>query len=155
MDAGTNISQILNHYIYLVCPIVAFILAQGSKIFIRSLQRKISWRDIFAYSDMPSGHTAVVVALVVIIGLKSGLDSPVFAAAFVFATIVIVDAIGLRNYLGQHGKTLNILVKDLDEDEFLDHSYPKLLEKIGHTPLQVIIGALVGTITSLIGFYLL
>ncbi|MFA5155516.1 MAG: divergent PAP2 family protein [Patescibacteria group bacterium] len=141
-------------YIYLICPIVAFILAQGTKVLLRSFDHRITWHDIFAYSDMPSGHTAVVTALVVILGLKLGLGSPIFAAAFVFATIVIVDAIGLRNYLGQHGKTLNILVKDLKEDEFLDRSYPKLLEHIGHTPIQVIIGALVGTLTSILGFWL-
>jgi len=141
-------------YIYILCPIIAFIFAQGTKIFLRSLNHKLTWHDFFAYSDMPSGHTAVVVALVTILGLKLGLNSPIFATAFVFATIVIVDAIGLRNYLGQHGKTLNILVKDLKEDEFLDRSYPKQLEHIGHTPLQVIIGALVGSLTSLIGFWL-
>jgi len=141
-------------YIYLLSPIIAFIIAQGLKIFIRSFQHKITWKDVFAYSDMPSGHTAVVIALVVILWLKLGLDSPIFATALVFAMIVIVDAIGLRNYLGQHGKTLNILVKDLKEDEFLDRSYPELLEHIGHTPLQVIIGTLIGAITSLIGYWL-
>lgn len=140
-------------YIYLLAPIVAFVLAQGTKVLLFSFNRKITWRDIFAYSDMPSGHTAVVISLVVILALKQGISSPLFAIAFVFATIVIVDAIGLRNYLGQHGKTLNVLVKDLKEDEFLDRSYPKLLEHIGHTPLQVIIGALVGTVTSLLGYW--
>jgi acid phosphatase family membrane protein YuiD len=141
-------------YIYLLTPVVAFVLSQGTKVLLRSFRQKVSWRDVFAYSDMPSGHTAVVTALVVIIGLKLGVASPVFATATVFAMIVIVDAIGLRNYLGQHGKTLNILVKDLKEDEFLDRSYPKLLEHIGHTPLQVIIGAFVGAVTSLLGYWL-
>ncbi len=137
-------------YIYILTPIVAFILAQGAKVLLRSFHHKITFRDVFAYSDMPSGHTAVTVSLVTILGLKLGLSSPIFAAAFVYAAIVITDAIGLRNYLGQHGKTLNILVKDLKEDEFLDRYYPKQLERIGHTPLQVIVGALVGVITSIV-----
>jgi len=141
-------------YIYILAPIIAFALAQGTKVMLRSLRRKLTWHDLFAYSDMPSGHTAVVVSLVVILGLKLGISAPIFAAAFVFAMIVIVDAIGLRNYLGQHGKTLNILVKDLKEDEFLDRSYPKQLERIGHTPLQVIVGAIVGALTSVIGYFL-
>ncbi|MFA5024522.1 MAG: divergent PAP2 family protein [Patescibacteria group bacterium] len=141
-------------YIYILCPIIAFALAQGAKVILRSFRHKITWRDVFAYSDMPSGHTSVVVALVVILGLKLGLSSPIFAAAFVFATIVIVDAVGLRNYLGQHGKTLNVLVKDLKEDDFLDRTYSKQLEHIGHTPLQVAVGALVGVLTSLIGYFL-
>lgn len=137
-------------YTYLLAPIFAFILAQGSKVFLRSLKRKITWRDLFSYSDMPSGHTAVVVSLVTILGIRLGISSPIFACAFVYAIIVITDAIGLRNYLGLHGKTLNVLVKDLKEDEFLDRNYPKQLEKIGHTPMQVFIGALIGFITSII-----
>jgi len=141
-------------YIYLLTPIVAFVIAQGSKMILRSLKRKITWRDLFSYSDMPSGHTSVVASLVSILGLKLGIDSPIFACAFVYAMIVITDAIGLRNYLGLHGKTLNVLVKDLKEDEFLDRSYPKQLEKIGHTPLQVFIGALVGIATSLFAFWI-
>jgi len=139
-------------YIYILTPIIAFVLAQGTKVFIRSLKHKITWHDVFAYSDMPSGHTAVVISMVTILGLKLGVDSPIFAATFVYAMIVITDAIGLRNYLGLHGKTLNILVKDLKEDDFLDRTYPKQLERIGHTPLQVLIGGLVGAITSLVGF---
>jgi hypothetical protein len=141
-------------YIYILTPIVAFIIAQGAKVFLRSFHHKITWHDVFAYSDMPSGHTAVTVSLVTILGLRLGIDSPIFAVAFVFATIVITDAIGLRNYLGQHGKTLNVLVKDLKEDEFLDRSYPKQLERIGHTPFQVIVGAFVGILTSLVSFLL-
>jgi acid phosphatase family membrane protein YuiD len=139
-------------YTYLLTPIFAFIIAQGIKIFLRSLKRKVTWHDIFSYSDMPSGHTAVVISMVTILGLKLGIGSPIFAATFVYAIIVITDAVGLRNYLGQHGKTLNILVKDLKEDEFLDRTYPKLLEKIGHTPLQVLIGGLIGVATGIITF---
>jgi len=81
------------------------------------------------------------------------VQSPIFALSIIFAIVVIRDAIGLRRYLGQHGKILNILVKDLKDDEMLDEHYPKLLEKIGHTPLQVLIGGLIGLVTALIGFY--
>ena len=144
----------VNQYLVLISPIIAFIIAQGTKAIIRSTKRKLEFKDIFSYSDMPSGHTAVVISLITIVGLKHGLDSSFFAIAFVFALIVIVDAIGLRNYLGQHGKTLNVLVKDLNEDSFLDFSYPKLLEKIGHTPAQVLVGAIVGFLVSLIAFFI-
>ncbi|QQG52988.1 MAG: divergent PAP2 family protein [Candidatus Falkowbacteria bacterium] len=141
-------------YIYILAPIIAFIIAQGTKVLLRSFKKKVTWHDVFAYSDMPSGHTSVVVGVASIIGFKLGISSPIFAVAFVFATIVIVDAIGLRNYLGQHGKTLNVLVKDLKEDDFLDNSYPKQLEKIGHTPLQVLVGGTIGFLTSLIAWLL-
>lgn len=141
-------------YIYILAPIVAFVIAQGTKVLLRSFKRKVTWHDVFAYSDMPSGHTSVVVGVTSIIGLKLGISSPMFAISFVFMMIVIVDAIGLRNYLGQHGKTLNILVKDLKEDDFLDNTYPKQLEKIGHTPLQVLVGGTIGFVTSLIAWLL-
>ena len=141
---------------YFAYPVISFVLAQGTKILLKTKRRKkLQWRDLFAYSDMPSGHTATVVSLATIIALELGLYSAEFALALVFMTIVITDAIGLRNYLGQHGKTLNVLVKDLKEDDFLDNSYPKQLEQIGHTPLQVLIGALIGAGVSLIGFLFL
>lgn len=143
---------LIAQYLTVLCPIVAFTIAQGLKVILRSFRRRISWRDIFTYSDMPSGHTSAVVAVTTIVALLYGLDSELFAISFVFAIIVIVDAIGLRNYLGQHGKTINVLVKDLDEDDFLDSHYPKQLEKIGHTPMQVIVGAVIGSLTSLVGW---
>jgi uncharacterized protein len=142
-------------YIYLIAPAIAFSLAQGLKMILRFFKKGASWRDLFAYSDMPSGHTSVVSAITTIIGLKLGIDSPLFAISLVFATIVIVDAIGLRNYLGLHGKTINVLVQDLEEDDFLDDYYPKQLEKIGHTPLQVIVGGIIGILTSLILYFFL
>jgi acid phosphatase family membrane protein YuiD len=124
-------------------------------VFLKSLnKKKFRWRDLFAYSDMPSGHTATVTSLMMIVGLRDGIFSASFAVSFVFMTIVITDAIGLRNYLGQHGKTINVLVKDLKEDDVLDNYYPKQLEHIGHTPLQVIIGAVIGISISLIGWSL-
>lgn len=139
---------------YLIYPIVAFIIAQGTKVILKSQRKnkKFHWHDIFAYSDMPSGHTATVTSLVTIVGLRDGIFAASFAISFVFMMIVVTDAIGLRNYLGQHGKTLNILVKDLKEDDFLDNSYPKQLERIGHTPLQVLIGAIIGISISLLGW---
>ncbi len=138
---------------YLIYPIISFTLAQGTKVLLKSWRKKnFRWQDIFAYSDMPSGHTATVTSLMMIIALRDGIFSSSFAVSFVFMTIVITDAIGLRNYLGQHGKTINVLVKDLKEDDFLDNSYPKQLEHIGHTPLQVIIGAIIGLTVSLIGW---
>ncbi|MDO8260120.1 MAG: divergent PAP2 family protein, partial [Candidatus Magasanikbacteria bacterium] len=98
------------------------------------------------------GHSAITVSLTTIVGLVSGFSSPLFAVCMVLTVITIRDAIGFRQYLGQHGKILNVLVKDLKDDELLDESYPELLEKIGHTPLQVLVGSLIGFFVSLIGF---
>lgn len=141
-------------YIYIAIPLIAFAIAQTTKVLLKSRHQKLNLKNLFAYSDMPSGHTAIVSGLAMIIALKEGISSPLFALSFVFASVVITDAVGLRTYLGQHGKTLNVLVKDLKEDEFLDRSYPKQLEHIGHTPLQVIIGGLIGVTVACLGYLL-
>lgn len=139
---------------YLVLPLVAGVIAQGAKMFIKSNQEKVAWKNFIAYSGMPSGHSAIVISLATIIALKDGWSSALFAISFFFAVIVIRDAMGIRRYLGEHGKVLNALVKDLKEepDKPLDQVYPTLLERIGHTPAQVFVGGLIGFSVSLIGF---
>ncbi|KKR13212.1 MAG: Acid phosphatase/vanadium-dependent haloperoxidase related protein [Candidatus Falkowbacteria bacterium GW2011_GWA2_39_24] len=59
---------------------------------------------------------------------------------------------GLRRYLGKHGKIINDLVEDLDEDKMLDRKYPELLEKLGHSSLQVLMGAIIGFVVSYLGY---
>lgn len=140
---------------YLFLPLVSGLIAQFLKIFIKSNHQKADLKNIVAYSGMPSGHSALVISLATITGLKDGWMSPLFAISFILAIIVIRDAVGLRRYLGQHGKTLNVLVKDLKEDEMLDKSYPHLLEQIGHTPLQVFVGSLIGFTVSLVGYFVI
>jgi hypothetical protein len=131
------------------------VIAQSLKFLIPSNHQEFNLKNYFSYSGMPSGHSAMVISLATIIGLKEGFDSSIFALSVVFAVIVIRDAVGLRRYLGQHGRILNILVKDLKDDSFLDEKYPRLLEKIGHTPAQVMAGAMIGFLTSLIGYLIL
>ncbi|MCK5211182.1 divergent PAP2 family protein [Candidatus Parcubacteria bacterium] len=142
-------------YQILLFPLVSGLIAQIIKFSIRSNKQKFALKNLMAYSGMPSGHSAMIVSLAAIIGLEEGLHSPLFALCVILAIIVIRDALGIRRYLGQHGRTLNALVKDLKEDKYLDDQYPHLLERIGHTPLQVIAGATLGLAISIGGFYLL
>ncbi len=141
-------------YLILFTPLVAGLIAQTVKFFIRSNEQKISFKNFIAYSGMPSAHSAMVVSLAAILGLKEGFNSSLFALGLVLAIIVVRDAVGIRKYLGQHGKVLNVLVRDLEEDKMLDKSYPHLLEKIGHTPMQVLVGSLIGLAVATMGFYL-
>lgn len=142
-------------YQILLLPLLAALIAQLSKFFINT--NKLNWnlKNIVAYSGMPSGHSALTISLATIVGLKEGIGSPLFAVCVVFAILVIRDAVGIRRYLGQHGKIINRLVGDLDEDELLDSGYPHLLEQIGHTPAQVIVGSLIGFLVSIIGYLVL
>lgn len=135
-------------------PIIATLVSQLIKIFIKKNKLKLSFKNMVSYSGMPSGHSALMVSLATIIGLQEGIDSPLFAAVFIIAIIIIRDALGLRRYLGEHGKILNVLVKDLKDDEVLDERYPHLLEQIGHTPNQVLAGSIIGFLVSLIGYIL-
>lgn len=141
-------------YLILLLPLISGAVAQIIKFFISSNQQKFSLKGFTSYSGMPSGHSAMVISLLTIIGLSEGVDSPLFALSSIFALIVIRDALGIRRYLGQHGKTLNILVNDLKDDKVLEANYPRLLEKIGHTPLQVIVGSLIGLTISFVGYFL-
>lgn len=135
-------------------PLIAVALAQLLKLVFFSRPDTFQAYDLIAYSGMPSGHTAMVVSLATIVGLQEGIDSPLFGFSFVFAFLIIRDAVGLRQYLGDHGKMLNALVKDLKDDNYLDGRYPLLIEKIGHTPLQVLAGGLIGFAVSVAGYYL-
>ena len=142
-------------YHILILPLVAGFIAQIIKFFIKSNKQKIKLKNMIAYSGMPSGHSAITISLVTIVGLEEGLASPLFALSVILALIVIRDALGIRKYLGQHGKVLNILVKDLEDDKLVDEQYPHLLENIGHTPIQVVAGSVLGFAVSYIGFIVL
>lgn len=139
----------------IIIPVIAGLIAQILKIFVRENKLKPDWKIITAYSGMPSGHAAVIISLTTIVGLEIGWSSPLFAICFILTILIIRDALGLRRYLGQHGKVLNDLVKDLGNDAVLDQKYPHLLERIGHTPMQVVVGGLIGLATSLIGYLIL
>ena len=142
-------------YHILILPLAAGFIAQVIKFFIKSNKQKIKLKNMIAYSGMPSGHSAITISLLTIVGLEEGLASPLFALSAILALIVIRDALGIRKYLGQHGKVLNILVKDLEDDKLVDEQYPHLLENIGHTPIQVVAGSILGFVVSYIGFLIL
>jgi len=143
------------NYQIIFLPILSGLIAQAIKFFIKSNQQSFNLRNFIAYSGMPSGHSAIVISLATTVGLIEGINSSVFAISLIIAIVVIRDAVGIRRYLGEHGKILNTLVKDLSNDKVLDDHYPHLLERIGHTPLQVIIGSFIGFFISVIGYYIL
>ena len=149
------IKDIFLTYQILLMPLIAGFTAQLIKFLLKSNNQKFSFKNMLTYAGMPSGHSAMVISLATIVGLNIGWNDPIFAVSFIFAIIVIRDALGIRRYLGQHGRILNILVKDLRDDKMLDEEYPRLLEKIGHTPAQVIAGSLMGLLISVVGFYII
>ncbi|HQB51024.1 MAG TPA: divergent PAP2 family protein [bacterium] len=138
----------------LLVPLLAAVIAQISKVFIRSNKQKLTWSALWVYSGMPSGHSAITVALTTIIGLEKGWDYPGFSIALVFTLLILRDAAGLRRQLGNHGLMLNELVADLKDDNYLDNHYPHLLERIGHTPLQIMVGSLIGFLVAVVVYFI-
>jgi len=136
-------------------PFIGFGLTQLTKFFIKSNKFKLTWKYIFAYSGMPSSHSSLVVGTTAAMGFYDGFSSGLFVLSLVITIIVISDALHLRNYMAKQGKVTNSLIKDLDDDEYLDGKYPKLLEHIGHTPAQIVVGSLIGLVVNIIGAFLI
>ncbi len=129
-------------------PLATWLLVQIFKLIVEVFTakgRKINFRRILGAGGMPSSHTACITALATSIGISEGFGSPVFALAVVFCFIVMYDAAGVRRAAGKQAAVLNKIIES-DEDINVQE---KLVELLGHTPLQVIVGAIVGII---IGF---
>lgn len=135
----------------LLCAVSAYFVAQLIKMLIAlKLEKKINWRLlIFGMGGMPSSHTSFVVALALMTGIREGFATTAFALAFALSAIVITDAMGVRAETGKQGAVLNQILR-----EFLLGGKPiteeKLKELVGHSPLEVLGGILVGTIMVII-----
>lgn len=102
---------------------------------------------LFGTGGMPSSHTAAVVALTTSAIIAFGFKSAVFAVSALLAMIVIRDAMGIRHEVGNHAKALNKMIqKSLDAET----THETLKELVGHTPLQVLMGAVVGVVVAII-----
>lgn len=136
-------------YEALVALVVANFIAQAIKF-------GVDWRRhgrmnldlLVATGGMPSSHSSTVTALSTSVGLISGWDSPIFAVAVCLALIIMFDAAGLRRSASLQAQALNVIVHELlAPDHRLNHN--KLKEFLGHTPREVIAGALLGVAVSL------
>ena len=96
---------------------------------------------------MPSSHTALVLSLTTVIGSRSGVSSPEFAISAIFSSVVMYDATGVRRAAGKQARVLNRIIDDLFHQEGIKED--RLRELIGHTPVEVVAGALLGILVSL------
>ena len=142
----------------LLVPIAAWLIAQIIKIIINALVNKeLRLERLWGDGGMPSGHSATVCSLAVMCGFTYGFGSGVFAIAVILATIVMNDAVGVRREAGKQAVTLKQLadlvngaIADPDEQVRTE----KLKELVGHTPLQMVFGALLGILVSLSYFWI-
>ena len=135
-------------YIY-----IPFILWMGIQIFkvLYDLvkTKKFNFKRIMGAGGMPSSHSAVVVSITTLIGKYQGVDTPIFGLAIIMACIVMYDACGVRRAAGKQAAMLNKLIETpgLTGIEVSE----KLVEVLGHTPIQVLVGALLGFIGGMLG----
>lgn len=128
---------------FLLIPTIAGLVAQIIKLILQRNGGRLRWKSVLEYGGMPSGHTAFVVALTTVVGLNEGFGSALFAVSLIFSLIIIRDAIGIRHFVGLHGQTLKMLIKELPDEA--ERKYPeKLAERLGHTPAQALVGGLIG-----------
>lgn len=136
-------TDLVSNYM-LICAVSGYFLAQILKIVIGFIRdRKLDMKLMFASGGMPSSHASTVAALCISCARLHGVGSPLFAITFILASVVMYDAAGVRRAAGEHAKILNQLMKGLTSgDPTLAEA--SLKELIGHTPLQVVMGALLG-----------
>jgi acid phosphatase family membrane protein YuiD len=123
----------------LISAVIAWFLAQLVKVIIALIKTKeIDFAMFFSSGGMPSSHSSTVTALATAIGFEEGMQSSTFALAIIFAIIVMYDASGVRLAVSKQAKILNDFFHGRAKD------YKKLNELVGHTPYQVVAGAILG-----------
>lgn len=134
----------------LLAALLGWLVAQVSKTIIYALlNHELRLERLLGSGGMPSSHAATVCALVTSVGRFYGGGSVAFAIAFVLAIVVLYDARGVRLETGKQAEIINDIVLFLENLTNQDLPNPKLKELVGHTPLQVLVGSLLGI---LIGF---
>lgn len=126
-----------------VIPLVAGIASQILKLAFTVRGGRPDFRVLNEYGGMPSSHTAFMVSLTTAVGLHEGFASAPFAVAFITMLIIVRDAIGFRQYLSEHGRLIAGLLSNLPEGQQTNLK-PHLQERLGHTPLEALVGGLLG-----------
>jgi len=131
----------------LIAVLLGWFIAQILKIpteYMRS--RRWLWAMFFAPGGMPSSHTALMVSGTLAVGLYHGFDNPIFGMAVAITMIIAHDASGVRRQAGMHAERINVLFDELLKGHMWDEN--ELKEVIGHTPLEVIGGIILGLIVA-------
>ena len=132
----------------IAAAVSAWAIAQAIKVVLTLvISRRFDSSRVFGSGGMPSSHSATVCALVTVIGLREGMGSSMFALAFCFAGVVMYDAAGVRRSTGRNAAVINRLIEDLGKDGFT-FTEERLKELVGHTPIQVLAGALLGVLVG-------
>jgi acid phosphatase family membrane protein YuiD len=123
--------------------LIAWASAQILKFFIDLLwRRKVNFRALTTMGGMPSSHSAAVSSLATGVGISEGVGSTIFAVALWFAAVTMYDAAGIRRAAMMQARILNQIIQELFEGHPISDT--KLRELLGHTPVEVLVGMLMG-----------
>jgi len=127
----------------LMAAVISWFLAQFTKVIFKLVKTgEFDFAKFFASGGMPSSHASTVTALATGVGVVEGVESTLFAIAAIFAIIVMYDASGVRLAVSKQAKILNEFFHGRQTE------YKKLNELVGHTPYEVVVGALLGIIVG-------
>ena len=155
MGLWTELRHLLTNDI-LIVPGVAWLVAQLLKVLINGVVNKnFSAERLWGDGGMPSGHSATVTSLAIYSALSCGTASFQFAVCAILAIIVCHDAMGVRLETGKQAEVINQIVESLSKLSVSKFKEQNLKEFVGHTPLQVFAGILLGRIVAVIMHFLI
>ena len=146
----TYLQQFLDNNVFFVV-LFAWIFScvlKGFLVWVKD--KKLDMTRFMGPGGMPSSHSTIVTSLATAVGIKSGFDSPLFVVCCAFALVVMYDASGIRRAAGQQAKMINMIIDAWEETDPLEKQI-RLKELLGHTPLEVIAGALLGILIAVLG----
>ncbi len=144
------VNQIITSKIFWVTALAWFVAQSCKVLFYFYRHHKINFKLFVGSGGMPSSHSALVSCMATTIGLQCGWSSPIFLLAMGVSFVIMADAAGVRRAAGQQAKILNEILDDMNNSKPFPHQ--RLKEFLGHTPIEVITGALMGFCFAMI-FY--
>jgi len=140
--------------VFLLTALSAWFVAQLIKTIINAaVNRTLDWERMVGDGGMPSGHSATVSSLAIITALRCGTGSYAFAISAVLAIIVCHDAAGVRRETGKQAVLINEIIKSFSDPAKKQLPKIELKELVGHTPLQVLAGVLLGIAMAFLMHY--
>ena len=139
-----------NISIIIFVPLFVGIITQLTKFIIFSRKHGLKWDYILTHGHMPSAHSAFAISVLMTTAFVDGVNSGSFVVAMALGFLILDDALRLRMYLGDQGRYLNMLVKNLMEETDLinQKDFPRLKERIGHHKSEVAVGLVYGAILT-------
>ncbi len=133
----------------IIVVILSGVIAQAIKIVSYFIEhRKINFKRFFETGGMPSSHASTATTLTTIVGLLEGFNSLIFCIVLFFSMIIMYDAAGIRRAAGRQAAILNKLIEEFIANKHINEN--QLVELLGHTPLEVFMGAILGVLIAII-----